>query len=150
MPKQGFTISTDKSKLDLDYIHDYLANHSYWAAHIPKATVQKSIEGSECFGVYYQDQQVGFGRVVTDKATFAYLCDVFIDKEYRGDGLGKWLIQTIMADSRLQGLRRWMLGTRDAHGLYEKSGFTALADPLRVMHRLDPDVYKKNKDLNGS
>jgi GNAT superfamily N-acetyltransferase len=149
MQKQGFSISTDKSTLDLDYIHAYLSKRSYWAEHIPKELVQKSIEGSLCFGLYDQTRQIGFARVITDMATFAYLCDVFIDEQYRGQGLGKWLMQTVMEDSRLQGLRRWMLGTRDAHGLYEKSGFTPLADPARIMHRLDPEAYTKKTDRSA-
>lgn len=118
-----YTISTDKSRLDLTMIHQFLSQEAYWCLNIPKDIVQRSIENSLCFGVYQEEQQVGFARVITDYATFAYLADVFILPEHRGKGLSKQLMAEIMADSRLQGLRRWMLITFDAHGLYSQFGF---------------------------
>src|SRR6187431_359553 len=140
--KDGFTISTDKEKLDIDVIHSFL-NGTYWAEGISKEIIRRSIEGSLCFGVFENDKQVGFARMITDKATFAYLADVFIIEEYRGRGLSKWLMEVIMSHPSLQGLRRMMLATRDAHGLYEKFGFTALSHVDRWMQILDPDVYKR-------
>jgi GNAT superfamily N-acetyltransferase len=142
--KEEFIISDEKNKLNAEYIHDYLSNKSYWAENIPLATVKKSIEGSVCFGVFENEKQIGFARVVTDKATFGYLADVFIDEHYRGKGLSKWLMEIIMNHHELQGLRRWMLGTKDAHSLYEKFGFTALENPKRIMHKHNAEVYKKS------
>jgi|SRR5271154_4479202 len=146
--KEKFIISDEKNKLHAEYIHNYLSNKSYWAENIPLETVKKSIEGSICFGMYEKEneKQIGFARVVTDKATFAYLADVFIDEDYRGKGLSKWLMEVIMSYHELQGLRRWMLGTRDAHSLYEKFGFEALENPKRVMHIYNAGVYKKQTD----
>ncbi|HEX4373001.1 MAG TPA: GNAT family N-acetyltransferase [Puia sp.] len=141
--KENFIISDEKEKLNAEYIHDYLSNKSYWAENIPLETVKKSIDGSICFGMYENEKQIGFARVVTDKATFGYLADVFIDENYRGRNLSKWLMEIIMAYPELQGLRRWMLGTKDAHSLYEKFGFEALENPKRVMHIYNADVYKE-------
>ena len=107
--KDHYLVSTAKEKLDTGYIHQFLS-HSYWAEDIPVALVQKSIDGSMCFGVYDGDKQIGFTRVITDQATFAYLADVFIDQNYRGRGLGKWLMEVIMGHSSLQGLRNWLQG----------------------------------------
>jgi len=118
--KNEFDISDDKKLLNIEYIHDYLSKKSYWAMDIPFETVKRSIEGSVCFGVYDKEKQIGFARVISDKATFAYLADVFIDEAYRGKGLSKWLMEVIINHPELQGFRRWMLATRDAHGLYEK------------------------------
>ena len=140
--KDGFIISTEKEKLDVDLIHSFL-NRTYWAEGISKAIIGRSIEGSLCFGVFENDKQVGFARMITDKATFAYLADVFIIEEYRGRGLSKWLMQVIMSHPDLQGLRRMILATKDAHGLYEQFGFTPLINVERWMHILDPDVYKR-------
>ena len=147
--KEGFTISTEKEKLDIDLIHSFL-NHTYWAEGISKEIIRRSIEGSLCFGVYENDKQampagrqVGFARMITDKATFAYLADVFIIEEYRGRGLSKWLMEVIMSHPDLQGLRRMVLVTKDAHGLYKQFGFTLLINVDRWMHILDPDVYKR-------
>ena len=131
--KNDFSISTDKTKLNIGVIHNYLSKESYWAKNIPMKTVKKSIKGSCCFGVYHKNEQVGFARVVTDHATFGYLADVFILDEYRGKGLSKWLMETIMNHPGLQGLRRWMLATRDAHGLYAQFGFLPLDKPERIM-----------------
>lgn len=132
-----FVISTDKSKLNVAVIHNYLCNESYWAKNIPIEIVKRSIEGSCCFGLFVKEnsilQQVGFARVVSDCATFGYLADVFIVDAYRGKGLSKWLMETIMSCPDLQGLRRWLLGTKDAHGLYKKFGFSALDKPERIM-----------------
>ena len=130
--KENFRISTDKSKLEIKVIHDFLSR-SYWSENIPVETVQKSIEGSLCFGVYENSRQIGFARMITDKATFAYLADVFIIENYRGQGLAKWLMNEIMNYPELQGLRRWLLATKDAHGLYLKSGFLPLDKPERIM-----------------
>jgi GNAT superfamily N-acetyltransferase len=115
--KNDFLLSTDKSKLQIGVIHGFLAS-SYWAANIPQETVEKSIEHSLCFGIYKADQQLGFARVISDYATFAYLADVFVLEAYRGHGLAKWLVQSIRQHHDLQGLRRWMLATHDAHSLY--------------------------------
>ena len=133
----GYTISCDPALLDLEVIHGFLAQ-SYWAKAIPKSLVEKSIKGSLCWGVYLQGRQVGFARIITDKATFAYLCDVFISAEHRGRGLSKALVSAIAAHPELQGLRRWMLVTVDAHGLYEQFGFKTVSQPERHMeiHRL--------------
>jgi GNAT superfamily N-acetyltransferase len=141
--KEQFVISTEKSKLDIDYIHNYLCHESYWAENIPIAVVKKAIEGSLCFGIYNQDKQIGFARVITDMACFAYLADVFVDKSYRGLGISKWLMEVIIAHPDLQGLRRFLLATRDAHTLYEKFGFSLLPHPEKWMHIHNPDVYKK-------
>lgn len=140
--KDNFSVSTDISRLDINVIHGFLSS-SYWAENIPVETVRKSIEGSMCFGVYDKNRQIGFARMITDKATFAYLADVFILEEYRGRGLSKWLMEIIMSSPELQGLRRIMLATRDAHGLYKKSGFTPLTQPNRWMQIHNPDIYKK-------
>jgi len=136
-----YLISTDKNRLDLAVIHDFLTI-SYWATNVPVDVVKRSIEHSLTFGVYRGEQQVGFARVVTDYATYAYLRDVFILEPFRGQGLSKWLMEVIVAHPELQGLRRWALHTRDAHGLYSKVGFTEPAYPDRYMERLFPDVYK--------
>jgi N-acetylglutamate synthase-like GNAT family acetyltransferase len=130
--KNNFIISTDKNKIDVDYVHGFLAS-SYWSPGIPLDKVKKSIAGSLCFGVYNNEQQVGFARMVTDSSSFAYLADVFIDEKCRGNGLGKWLIEAILAHPDLQDLRRIMLATKDAHTLYEQFGFTAIPDPTRYM-----------------
>ena len=144
--KENYFISTDVSKLNVDLIYRYLSEESYWAKGIPKDVVEKSIANSLCFGVYCEDQQIGFARLVTDKATFAYLADVFILPGYRRQGLSKFLMQTIHAHPELQNLRRWWLGTKDAHGLYEQFGWTRITDEVakRFMQKHNPDVYKSN------
>ena len=137
--RDGFTISTDKARLDVPAIHDFLAHSSYWARDVPLSTVQKSIENSLCFGIYNDaNKQVGFARVITDYAVFAYLADVFILEAYRGRGLAKWLMACIVSTPELQNLRRWMLATKDAHGLYAQYGFNPLSRPERFMEASQP------------
>lgn len=126
-------ISTDKSKLDLHLIHDFLSNQSYWAKGRSIDTVQESIDNSLCFGVYVNNQQVGFARVVTDYSVFAWIMDVFILPDFRGKGLGKKLMNAIMTHDKLQNLQRWGLATKDAHGLYKQFGFNPLNNPQNVM-----------------
>jgi GNAT superfamily N-acetyltransferase len=143
-----YLISTNPEWLDLDIIHTFLSEHSYWARGIPRDVVARSISHSVCFGVYavspsnLDRHQIGFARVTTDRATFAYVGDVFILPEHRGRGLSKRLMEAILAHPDLQGLRRWMLATADAHELYTKFGFGLLSQPERFMQRHDPDVYK--------
>ena len=139
--REEFTISCDPAKLDHTVITRFLSA-SYWAAGIPAQTVAKSLAHSLCFGVFSQDRQIGFARVISDYATIAYLGDVFILEQYRGRGLSKWLMECIVSHPELQGLRRWLLATRDAHGLYAQFGFTALHSPQSFMERHDPDVYR--------
>ena len=136
-----YEISTDRAKLDRPLVHETLAS-SYWADGIPQDVVDRSIENSLCFGVYEGRSQVGFARVITDQATFAYLSDVVILESHRGRGLGKWLMEVILGHPDLQKLRRWTLATRDAHGLYRQFGFTPLTRPERFMEILDLDIYK--------
>ena len=131
-----YLISTDRSLLDPQVIHGYLST-SYWAAGVPEEVVGRSIENSFNFGVYRDEEQVGFARVVTDRATFAYLADVFVLEAHRGQGLGKWLVEVVLSHPDLQGLRRWMLATRDAHDLYRRYAFTELARPAIFMERRD-------------
>jgi GNAT superfamily N-acetyltransferase len=145
----GFLISTDKSKLDIQVIHKYLSEESYWSRNIPFATVQKGIEGSICFGLYHQQKQIGFARVVTDGASFAWLADVFVLEQFRGKGLSKWMMKFILAHPGLQGLRRWMLGTKDAHGLYSQFGFKALENPERIMGLILLTQYPAVKNEEG-
>jgi GNAT superfamily N-acetyltransferase len=135
------TVSTDTARLDLDVIHRYLSEESYWARGIPRDILRRAIAGSLCFGVYDCRTQIAFARVVADHATFAYLCDVFVLESHRGRGLATWLMECIMAHPSLQGLRRFALATRDAHALYRRFGFTPLADPSAYMHIHRPDAY---------
>ena len=136
-----FEISTDQSRLQSDVIQKFLADESYWAQNRTTEQTRTAIENSICFGLYHGQRQIGFARVVSDHATFAYLGDVFVLNEYRGRALGKWLMETIIAHPDLQGLRRWTLATRDAHGLYEQYGFGTLVHPERWMERTAPDAY---------
>jgi ribosomal protein S18 acetylase RimI-like enzyme len=126
--RHGYHISSDSSVMDVDAVHAYLTR-SYWAEGISRALVARAINASLCFGLFDGERQVGFARVVTDRATFAYLCDVYVLEDYRARGLGRWLMDTVVAHPDLQGLRRFLLATRDAHGLYRKLTFTALARP---------------------
>ncbi len=144
--KDDFLISTDKSKIDVNYVHWFLT-HSYWAGGIPIETVQRSIEGSLCFSVVYLNHQVGFARVITDEATFAYLADVFIDENFRGKGLSKWLMEVIINYPTLQSLRRFLLATRDAHGLYKQFGFEPLNNVDRWMQIHKPNIYKQDQSV---
>jgi len=139
--KDLYTISTDKSRLDLDTIHRFLSEDSYWARDRTLKQTQIAIQNSICFGMYDGARQIGFARVVTDRSTFAYLGDVFILEEFRGRSLSKWLMETIISHPELHGLRRWVLATRDAHGLYEQFGFSALKFPDRWMELPAPDAY---------
>mgnify|MGYP000925243225 FL=1 len=143
---KDYVISTDIQQLDITLIHDYLSNESYWAKGIPLDVVKKSIQHSLCFGIYKGEQQVGFARVITDKATFAYLADVFVLPGHRGKGLSKWLMEFIHAYPELQGLRRWMLGTKDAHGLYEQFGWKIFTEEAskRFMQLHNPDLYNES------
>ena len=136
-----FTVSTDPSRLNLNFVHDFLAG-SYWAKDIPRDVFVKSVENSLCFGVYEGPRQIGFARVITDYATFAYLADVFIIESHRGRGLANFLMECIVQHPQLQRLRRWILATRDAHQLYAKFGFRPLGRPDRFMELHNPDVYK--------
>src|ERR1700748_3646592 len=139
--KKGFIISTDKSMIDFETVYNYLNNDSYWAQGIPVERLKRAIDNSMCFGVYYRGLQAGFARVVTDKASFAYICDVFILPDFRRTGLSKWLMQSIKQHPELQGLRRWSLATADAHKLYEQFGFTSITKPENWMEIFTP--YKK-------
>src|SRR5580704_4347397 len=139
--KGEFEITTDQARLDLNVIHEYLAQHSYWARGIPRPTLEKSVRNSLSFGLYQGNRQMGFARVISDYATVAYLGDVFVLPEYRGRGLAKWLMQCVASHPDLQNLRRWILVTSDAHGLYRKYGFTQLARHDSFMELYDPDVY---------
>ncbi len=140
--KDGFTISCDPGKLDQAVVAQFLAS-SYWAKGIPASTVEKSLDNSLCFSLLEGNRQIGFARVISDRATFAYLADVFVLAEYRGKGLAKWMIECILNHSELQGLRRWLLATRDAHELYRKYGFTPLKVPDMFMERLIPNIYQR-------
>ena len=137
---QTYTISTERSQMDTAFIHQFLTT-SYWAKGIPLQTVQRAVAGSLPFGVFKGAQQVGFARVITDGATFAYLADVFIDEEHRGKGLSKMLMKAIVAHPTLQGLRRFVLVTRDAHRLYQQFGFTPINNPQLWMQLYQPDLY---------
>jgi GNAT superfamily N-acetyltransferase len=138
--RDGFTVSDDPARLDRSVIERFLTE-SYWAKNIPSATLDRSLRNSLCFTLLEAQRQIGFARVVSDRATFAYLGDVFVLPEFRGRGLAKWLLTCVLSHPDLQGLRRWVLGTRDAHGLYRKLGFTALKRPDIFMERHDPNVY---------
>ena len=139
---KNYLISTDKSKINIALVHNYLCYHSYWAEGIPVDVVQRSIENSLCFAVYNNDEQIGFARVISDFATYAYLADLFIVPEERGKGLSKWLMRVIIDHPQLQGLRRFVLVTKDAHGLYAQFGFTVYPNPDRIMTIGNPDIYK--------
>lgn len=143
--REGFRISTDHAAIDVDAVHAYLSQRSYWSRGIPRDVVAASIAGSLPFGLFAGDRQIGFARVITDYATFAYLADVYVDEAHQGAGLGKWLIATLMTHPALQGLRRWLLITRDAHGLYARHGFVPLGAPDLHMERHDPDVYARSR-----
>jgi GNAT superfamily N-acetyltransferase len=136
-----YTISSDKSRLDLPFIHQFLSTQAYWCVNIPMDIVRRSVENSLCFGVYLGERQVGFARIISDYATIAYLGDVFVIAEHRGKGLSKRLVAEIMSHPDLQGLRRWILLTGDAHGLYSQFGWKPIAHPDRYMEITTPDLY---------
>jgi GNAT superfamily N-acetyltransferase len=146
--RNDYTISTDKDKLDILSIHKFLANETDWAKGIPINTLKTSIENSLNFGLYYENKQIGFARIISDYSTIAYLGDVYILKEYRGKRLSKWLINEIMEHPNLQGLRRWILLTDTAEWLYKKFGFTYLPNPGFYMEKHNSNVYKTNANLS--
>ena len=139
--RDEFVISTDPASFDLSAIHAYLVR-AYWSEGIPRETMERAIANSLCFALLQGKSQVGFARVVSDSATFAYLCDIYILEDYRGKDLGKWLMECVMNHSALQGLRRFILATRDAHGLYSQFGFRELSKPESMMEILRPDIYR--------
>ena len=144
-PSSEYQISTDARRFDLALIHDFLRS-SYWAQDIPRDVVERAIENSLCFGAFIEERQVGFARVITDRATFAYLADVFVVPEHRGRGVAKLLLRMILAHPDLQGLRRMLLATKDAHGLYAPFGFEPLSHPEEYMTIHRPDIYKHGQD----
>jgi GNAT superfamily N-acetyltransferase len=137
-----YSISTDRSRLDVELIHDFISNQSYWGQGRTLEVVQRALDNSLNFGLYNDTKQVGFARVVTDYATFAWIADVFIIPEHRGRGLSKWLMELMLSHPRLQGFRRWVLATKDAHSLYERFGFIPLHRPERWMERPDPNMQE--------
>ena len=139
--RPGYVIDTDPQKFDIAFIHRYLSEDSYWAKGIPYAVVERAVKGSLCFGLYHEGRQVGFARVITDHATFGYLADVFIIPAHRGKGLSVDLMNAVFSHPDLSGLRRIMLATSDAHGLYRKFGFTQLADPVLIMQLHRPGIH---------
>ena len=139
--KGEFTISTDKPRLQFEVIYRFLLEESYWSQGRTREQMENAIEHSLCFGIYQGERQIGFARIVSDFATFAYLGDVFVLEDFRGRGLSKWLMKVIIEHPRLQGLRRWILATLDAHGLYEQYGFAPLRFPDRWMEKTAPDAY---------
>lgn len=143
-----FVVSTDPALQDVNFIHGFLTQ-SYWAAGIPRKVVARSLQHSLCFGLFDGPRQIGLARVITDRATFAYLCDVFVDEKYQGHGLGIWLVDCVLAHPELQGLRRFMLATRDAHGLYSRFGFAAPQKPQNLMEKSWPNVYDKTAQTNA-
>ena len=136
----AYRITTDSAETDIDFVHAYLTR-SYWSPGIPKVVVRRAVANSVCFNLFLDDRQIGFARLVTDRATFAYLADVFVLEEHQKNGLGKMLMDEVVRHPEVQELRRWMLATADADTLYAKYGFTPLANPPRFMERHDPDVY---------
>ncbi len=144
--QEDYLISTDPSLIQINVVHHYLSTTSYWAQNIPLLTVEKAIQNALCFGVYHKANQIGFARIISDKATFAYLADVFILPAEQNKGLGKWLMQVIHQHPELQGLRRWLLTTKDAHGLYHQFGWQPINDDLRnrLMTINKPNLYKEN------
>jgi GNAT superfamily N-acetyltransferase len=139
----AYLLSTDKGKLNVEVIHHFLSEEAYWSRHIPLDVVVRAIKGAMCFGIYHDGAQVGFARVITDNATFGYLADVFVVPEHRGRGLSKWMMECIMSHPDLQGLRRFMLATLDAHTLYTQFGFEPLDKPERIMQIVKAAPYSK-------
>jgi N-acetylglutamate synthase-like GNAT family acetyltransferase len=143
MSVPGYEISTDRDRIDVELVFLFLSQESYWASGVPRAVVERSIDNSLCFGVYHGEALIGFARVVTDRATFALLADVFILESHRGKGLSKWLMHAVMNHPDLQGLRRLLLLTSDAHSLYAQFGFTEISDVGRFMEIVHPDIYQR-------
>lgn len=141
--RNGLTVSTDPARLDVDAVFEFISANSYWALGIPRATLERALAHSLCFGLYEEGRQIGFARVVTDRATYAWLCDVYVLAEKRGQGAGSFLMQAVMDHPDLQGLRRFALVTRDAHALYRRFGFTEITYPERHMAIVDQDIYRK-------
>ncbi len=140
--RDGFAVSSDPARLDLDAIHAFLST-SYWAEGIPRQILERALRNSLCFGLYEENRQIGLARVITDAATFAYLCDVYLLPKWRGRGLGRWLMECVMEHPDLQGIRRFSLVTRDAHELYRRFGFTEIGSPGRHMEIARPGLYKQ-------
>ncbi|MEJ2882087.1 GNAT family N-acetyltransferase [Pedobacter sp. GR22-6] len=143
--ENGFVFSDDPNKIDPIRIHHYLSTQSYWAQGIPFETVKRSIDNSLCFGIYKEEKQIGFARWITDKATFGYLADVYIEEPFRGMGLSKKLMSLMLFHADLQGLRRYMLATQDAHGLYAQFGFKPIEHPDRLMAVVSENIYKEDR-----
>jgi GNAT superfamily N-acetyltransferase len=141
--QDNIAYTCELARIDLDRVHDWIARKSYWAGQMPRQVFDRAVAGSLCFGALKGGVTVGFCRVITDRATFAYLADVFVDPGERGQGIGKGLMRAVTAHPELQNLRRWLLVTADAHGLYAQQGFAALATPERFMERCDPNVYAR-------
>lgn len=145
--RNNYRITTRIDEFDFDVIYGFLSRQAYWCKGVPVNIVRKAVDNSLCFAVFNdgprQSEQIGFARAITDKATFAYLADVFVLEPFRGRGISKWLIESILSHPDLQGLRRYVLATRDAHGLYEQYGFKALADPAMFMEVHKPDIYPR-------
>ncbi len=141
--KNNFEIDTNRKRLDLDLIHHYLSEQSYWATGRSRETIERSIRNSVAFGIYEGVKQVGFGRVITDYATFAWIADVFVIEQFRGQGLSKWLMEMMLVHPKLQRFRRWVLATKDAHELYRRYGFEELKKPERWMERRDPATEER-------
>jgi GNAT superfamily N-acetyltransferase len=139
--REAFTVTTDPAMIDHAVVADFLAT-TYWSTDIPASIVSRSIDGSLCFALRDETRQIGFARVISDRTTIALLNDVFVLPEFRGMGLGKWLVECVMSHPELQGLKAWVLVTRDAHELYRRFGFTALARPERYMELRNPNVYR--------
>jgi len=144
MQERELRISTDKHELDLSLIHRFLSQEAYWSQGVPQEVVRRAIEHSQCFGAFIGDAQVGFARVITDRATFAYLADVFVVPAQRARGVAKTMLRAVLAHPELQGLRRFLLATRDAHSLYAQFGFTPPLRPQTLMERLDADIYQRS------
>ncbi|MFY0254504.1 GNAT family N-acetyltransferase [Chitinophaga sp. 30R24] len=145
-PSGEYTITSDKTRFDLHAIHHYLAHESYWSKDISLDIVAKMVKGAVCVGVFHGTAQVGFARAITDRATFAYLADVYILAPHRGKGLSKAMVRALLTHPELQGLRRWLLVTSDAHGLYSQFGFTAIPNPEKFMTLYNPDIYTKKTE----
>lgn len=139
--KDNYLLTTDASLFDIDTLYHFISDQSYWSRGIPRAIFERSLQHSLCFGLFQEETQIGFARVVSDFATFAYLGDVFVHENHRGRGLSKWMMDCVLLHPDLQGLRRWMLATRDAHELYKQFGFTELKAPVKFMEKHDPEVY---------